>query len=150
MIFLLSKGLQETSPAPQFDIINSLVFNLYGPTLTPIHDYWKNHSFDCVDQNDVLFIIGDWNAKVGCQEIPGVTGKFGLGVQNAARQRLTVLPREHIDHSKHPLPTRDDATHGHHQMANTEIRLIIFFAVKDGEALYSEQKQDRELTGAQI
>ena len=36
----------------------------------------------------VLFIIGDWNAKVGIQETPGVTGKFGLGVQNEARQRL--------------------------------------------------------------
>ena len=39
----------------------------------------------------VLFIIGDWNAKVGSQETPGVTGKFGLGVQNEARQRLTNL-----------------------------------------------------------
>ena len=38
--------------------------------------------------------------------------------------------------------------HGHHQMVNTEIRLIIFFAVKDGEALHSQQKQDRELTGS--
>ena len=38
---------------------------------------------------DVLFIIGDWNAKVGSQETPGVTGKFGLGVQNEAGQRLT-------------------------------------------------------------
>ena len=41
---------------------------------------------------DALFIIEDWNAKVGSQEIPGVTGKFGLGVQNEAGQRLTVLP----------------------------------------------------------
>ena len=41
-------------------------------------------------------------------------------------------------------------THGHHQMVNTKIRLIIFFAPKDGEALYSQQKQDRELTVAQI
>ena len=40
--------------------------------------------------------------------------------------------------------------HGHHQMVNTEIRLIIFFAAKKGEALYSQQKQDRELTVAQI
>ena len=46
--------------------------------------------------------------------------------------------------------TREDATHGHHQMVNTEIRLIVFFAAKDGEALYSQQKQDRELTVAQI
>ena len=43
-----------------------------------------------------------------------------------------------------------DSTHGHHQMANTEIRLIIFFAAKDGKALYSQQKQDQELTVAHI
>ena len=54
-------------------------------------------------------------------------------------------------HSKHPLPTtQEKTTHAHHQMVNTEIRLIIFFAAKDGEALYSQQKQDRELTVAQI
>ena len=46
--------------------------------------------------------------------------------------------------------TREDSTHGHQQMVNTEIRLIIFFAAKDGEALYSWQKQDWELTVAQI
>ena len=46
--------------------------------------------------------------------------------------------------------TKDDSIHGHHQMVNTEIRLIIFFAAKDGEALYSQQKQDWELTAAQI
>ena len=46
--------------------------------------------------------------------------------------------------------TRDESTHGNHQMANTKIRLIIFFAAKDGEALYSQQKQDQKLTVAQI
>ena len=45
---------------------------------------------------------------------------------------------------------REDSTHGHHQMVNTEIRLIIFFAAKDGEARYSQLKQDQELTVAQI
>ena len=56
------------------------------------------------------------------QETPGVTGKFGLGVQNEARQRLTVLPREHTGHSKHPLPTTEEmTTHGHHQTDNIEI-----------------------------
>ena len=59
---------------------------------------------------DVLFIIGDWNAKVGSQETPGVTGKFGLGVQNAAGQRLIVLPRECTGHSKHPLATTQEKT----------------------------------------
>ena len=47
------------------------------------------------------------------------------------------------------MNTRDDSTHGHHQMLNTKVRLIIFTA-KDGEALYSQQKQDQELTVAQI
>ena len=46
--------------------------------------------------------------------------------------------------------TREDCTHGHHQIVNTEIRLIIFFAAKDGEALYSQQTRDRQLTVAQI
>ena len=44
--------------------------------------------------------------------------------------------------------TREDSTHGHHQMVNTKIRLIIFFADKDGKALYSQQKQDQQLTAA--
>ena len=61
-------------------------------------------------KKDVLFIIGDWNAKVGSQEIPGVTGKFGLGVQNEAGQRLRVLQRERTGHSKHPLPTTQEKT----------------------------------------
>ena len=56
----------------------------------------------------VLFTIGDWNAKVGSQEMPEVTGKFGLGVQNEARQR--VLSREHAGHSKHPLPITQEMT----------------------------------------
>ena len=59
-------------------------------------------------KKDVLFIIGDWNAKVRSQEIPGVTGKLCLGVQNEAGQKLIEFC--------------------HHQMDNTEIRLIIFFA----------------------
>ena len=60
-----------------------------------------------------------------------------------------VLPREHTGHSKHALPTtQEKTTHGHHQMVSTEIRLIIFFAAKDGEALNNQQKQ--ELTVAQI
>ena len=45
-------------------------------------------------KKNVLFIIGDWNAKVGSQEIPGVTGKFGPGVQNEAEQRLTEFCQE--------------------------------------------------------
>ena len=60
---------------------------------------------------NVLFIIGDWNVKVRSQEIPGVTSKFGLGVQNEAGQRLIkVLSREHTGHKKHPIPTTQEKT----------------------------------------
>ena len=45
-------------------------------------------------RKDVLFIIGDWNAKLGSQEIPGVTGKFGLGIRNEAGQRLKEFCQE--------------------------------------------------------
>ena len=45
---------------------------------------------------------------------------------------------------------RDDSTHGQHEMINTEVRLIIFFAAEDGEALYSQEKQEQKLTVAQI
>ena len=101
-------------------------------------------------KKDVLFIVKDWNAKVASQEIPGETGKFGLGVQNEAGQRLIVLPSECTGHNTFSNNIRKDSTHGRHQMVNTKIRLIIFFAAKDGEALYSQQKQGQELTVAQI
>ena len=89
---------------------------------------------------DVLFIIGDWNAKEGSQETPEVTGKFGLGAWNDAGQRLIEFCQENALIIAKPSSnnTREDSTHGHHQMVNTEIRLIIFFAAKDGEALYSQ------------
>ena len=100
----------------------------------------------------ILFIMGDWNAKVGSQETPRVTDKFGLGVQNKAGQRLIEFCQEKalvvantlFQQHKRRLYT------GHHQMVNTKIRLIICFAAKDGEALYSQQKQGWELTVAQI
>ena len=97
----------------------------------------------------VLFIIRDWNAKLGSQEIPGVTGKFVLGVQNEVGQRLKELFQENT------LVIANTLFQQHKRrlytwMANTEVRLIIFFAPKDGETLYSQQKQDWELTGAQI
>ena len=103
-------------------------------------------------KKDVLFILGNWNGKAESQETPGVTGKFGLGVQNKAVQRLIEFCQENALVIANTLfhNTREDSTHGCHQMANTEIRLIIFFAAKDGEALYSQQKQDWELIVAQI
>ena len=84
--------------------------------------------------------------------LPTYSTKFGLGVQNEAGQRLTEFCKENALVTANTLfhNTREDATHGHHQMVSTEIRLIIFFAAQDGEALYSQQKQDQELTTAQI
>ena len=93
---------------------------------------------------DVLFIIGDWNAKVGSQEIFGITGKFGLGVQNEAGQRLIEFWQENTLVKQSPTSnnTRVDSIHGYHQMVSTKVRLIIIFAIKNGEALHSQQKQN--------
>ena len=133
-----------------------------NPSLCPNQWRWRSwswmvlwrptRSFITTPKKDVLFIIGDWNAKVGSQETPGVTGKFGLGVQNEARQRLTEFCQENALVIANTLSnnTREDSTHGHHQMVHTESRLIKIFAAKDGEALHSQQKQDWELTVAQI
>ena len=90
----------------------------------------------------VLFIIGDWNAKVGSQETPGVSGKFDLGVQNKVGQRLIEFCQQNTLVLQTPSTnnTGEDSTHGHHQMVNTKIRLIIYFADKDGEALNSQEK----------
>ena len=67
-------------------------------------------------QKDVLFIIGDWNAKVESQETPGVTGKLGLGVQNEAGQRLTEFCQENALVMATPSSknTREDSIPGHH------------------------------------
>ena len=62
-------------------------------------------------KTDVLFIIGGCNAQVRSQEISEMTGKFVLGVQNEARQKLTELCKEkHTGHRKHPLPTTQEKT----------------------------------------
>ena len=65
---------------------------------------------ELTSKKDVLFIIGDWNAKVGSQEIPGITCKFGLRVQNEAGQRLIEFCKECTGHGKHPLPTTQEMT----------------------------------------
>ena len=66
---------------------------------------------ELISKKNVLFIIGDWNAKVGSQETPGVTGKFGLGMRNEAGQRLIEFCQENaLGHSKHRLPTTQEKT----------------------------------------
>ena len=97
-------------------------------------------------------MIGDWNAKVGSQETPGVTGKFGLRLQNEAGQRLTKFCQENtlviantlFQQHKKRLYTWTSPD-GQHQ---NQIDYIL--CAKDGEALYSQQKQDQELTVAQV
>ena len=93
------------------------VIQVYAPTNKTEEAYVEWFYEDLQDlleltpPKDVLFITGGWNAKVGNQEIPGVTGKFGLGVQNEAGQSLKrVLPRGGAGQSKHPLPTTQEKT----------------------------------------
>ena len=77
------------------------------------------------------------NANAGSQEIPGVTGKFGLGTQIEAEQRITEFWQDNALVIANTLfnNTRDDFTQGHHQMANTKIKLITFLVAEDGEAV---------------
>ena len=79
---------------------NITVIQVYAPTSSAEEAEVKWFYEDLQDlleltpKKDVLFILGDWNAKVGSQETPGVTGKFGLGVQNEAGQRLIEFCQE--------------------------------------------------------
>ena len=97
---------------------------------------------DLTPQKDVLVIIGDWNAKGGSQEIPGITGKFGLGVWNEAGQRLMEFCQENTlvmantlfqQHKRRLYTWTSPDGQYRHQM-------IIFCADKNGETLYSQQK----------
>ena len=75
----------SSSPRQPFNIT---VTQVYAPTSNAEEAEIKQDLLELIPPKDVLFIIGDWNAKVGSQETPGVIGKFGLGVQNEAGQRL--------------------------------------------------------------
>ena len=66
-------------------------------------------------KKDVLFIMEDWNSKVGSQETPGVTGKFGLGVWNESGQRLIELCQENTLVIANTNNTRENSIHGHHR-----------------------------------
>ena len=93
---------------------NIAVFQIYAPTSNAEEaevEWFYEDLQDLLTQTKIrcLFIIQDWNAKVGGQEIAGVTGKFGLGVQNEAGQRLTEFCKENTL-GKHPLPTTQENT----------------------------------------
>ena len=85
---------------PYWLAVNITVIQAYAPTSNseePEVEWFSEDLQDFLEltpKKDVLFIIGDWNEKVGSQETPGVTGKFGLGVQNEAGQRLTEFCQE--------------------------------------------------------
>ena len=88
------------------------VIQVYAPTSNAEERFYEDLQdlLELTPQKDVLFIIGDWNVKVGSQETPGVTGKFGLGVQRSRSKANRVLPRERTGHSKHSLPTTQEKT----------------------------------------
>ena len=142
----------------QGNSFNTTVIQVYAPTSNAeeaeVEWFYEDLQdlLELTPPKDVLFIIGDWNAKLGSQGTPGVTGKFGLGMQNEAGQRLIEFCQENalvivntfFQQHKRRLYTWTSPD------GQPEITLIIFFAAKDGEALYSQQKQDQELTVAQI
>ena len=141
----------------QGKLFNITVIQIYAPTSNAEEAKVERFYEDLQDlleltpKKDVLFIIGDWNAKLGSQETPGVTGKFGLRMWNEAGQRLIEFCQENI------LVIANTFFQQHKRRLHMDITswstlksLIIFFGAKDGEALYSQQKQDQGLTVAQI
>ena len=107
---------------------------------------------DLTPKKDVLFIIGDWNTKVGSQETPGVTGKFGLGVQNEAGQRLIefcqektmVIANTLFQQHKRRLYTWTSPDGQHRKQTD------YILCSQRWRSSNSQQKQDQELTVAQI
>ena len=91
------------------------------------------------------FVLKMWNAKVESRDNWSNRQIWPWSTKWSRANVNRALPREHICHSKHPLPTtQEKITDGHQQIVNNVIRLIINFAAKDGEALNSQQKQDWE------
>ena len=103
-------------------------------------------------KKDVLFITGDWNANVGSQETPGETGRFGLGIRNEAGQRLIEFCQENTLVIANTLFQQHKRRFYTWTSPDGQQRNQIDYILcsKDGEALYSQQKQDRELTVAQV
>ena len=84
----------------QGKLLNITVIQVYAPTSNAeeaeVERFYEDLQdiLELIQKKDVPFIIGDWNANVGSQETPGVTGKFGLGIWNEAGQRLIELCQE--------------------------------------------------------
>ena len=114
----------------------SLLIQDYAPTSSAeeaeLERFYKDLQdlLELTPPKDVLFIIGDWTAKVGSQELPGVTGKFGLGKKKTG-QRLIEFCQENalvIANTLFKQPNRRQTQHRNHRMVNTKSRLIMFFA----------------------
>ena len=94
------KNDRMTSVHLQGKPFNITVIQVYAPTSnaeeTEVEQFYEDLQdlLELTPQKDVLFILGDWNAKVGSQETPGVIGKFGLGMRNEAGERLTKFCQE--------------------------------------------------------
>ena len=122
---------------------NITVIQVYAPTSNAeeaeVECFYEDLQdlLEVTPPKDVLFIIGDWNAKVGSQETPGVTGKFGLGMWNEAGQRLVefcqekalVIANTLFQQHKRRLYTWTSPDGQHLN------QIVIFFIAKDGEAL---------------
>ena len=135
--------------------LNITVIQVYATTSNAEEAETKQFHEDLQDllkltpKKDVLFVTGDWNAKVGSQEIPGVIRKFGLRVQTEAEQRLIESCQENTGHSKHLFQQHKRRVY---VWTSPDCQYLNQFdpilAAKDGAALYSQQKQDQELTVA--
>ena len=145
---------QQNDLCLQSKQFNITVIQIYAPTSnteeTEVEWFYEDLQdlLELTPKEDVLFIKGNWNAKVGSQETPGVTGKCGLGIRNEAGQRL---PRKCTGHSKHPLQqhkrrlytwTSPDGQH------RNQIDYIL--CSQRWRSSIRQQKQDQELTVAQI
>ena len=103
---------------------NITVIEAYAPTSNAEEAEVERFYEDLQDlleltaKKDALFIIGNWNARVGSQETPGITGKFGLGVRNEAGQMLIEFCQENaLFITLSSNNTREDSTHGHDQVS---------------------------------
>ena len=117
---------------------NIRVIQVYAPTINAEESKGDEFYEDLEDpleltpKKDTLLIIGYWNAKVRSQEIPGVTVKLALEYKVKQDKEFWQENAVAIENTLFNN-MRDDFTHGHHQMVNTEIRLITFFVAEDGE-----------------
>ena len=137
---------------------NVTVIQVCAPTSSAeeaeVEQFYENlqELLELTPKKDVLFIIGDWNAKVGSQETPGVTGKFVCEIQNEAGQRVAEFCQENtlfiantlFQQHKRRLYTWTSPD-GQHRY-----QIDYILCSQNGEALHSKQKQDCELTVAQI